>query len=364
MKASAKRRHPRKLSHHAAYLGEKHLRHFCDATSHELGRALGTILGELDYALATPNATTRERAMTIALNATERALTLSRNLRYFSSYTKLDIQTADLSEILLSTVELLEKELELKKIKIAATIETSAFAFVDAGAIQQVVLNLLINADQAMPKGGKLTLSLKKSRKKIEISCSDTGGGIPPQYLDHIFEPYALWKAKQATGNPFQTQGLGLSVSKALIEAHGGEIQINSIEGQGTKVIFSIPVDPHLTEPPPRAGAKRPLNRVKLRLPAELSLENRPPLLTEVTVLSLTGCFVRISDLPQLNYPEVGTSLSLRVFYEFDEVLEIPRARVASVCWAGNLSGIGVEFVELDLKAEKLLSAIVKSHSY
>jgi two-component system cell cycle sensor histidine kinase/response regulator CckA len=149
------------------YDSEKHLRLFCDATSHELATALGTIVGELDYALATQSETAKERSQLVAISAAERALSLARNLRYFSVHTKLNIQAVDLSQILLDSVELIEKELELNQIKITVLAEASTYAQVDPGAIQQVVLNLLAHARKALPKGGKVTLSLRQNNDNV-----------------------------------------------------------------------------------------------------------------------------------------------------------------------------------------------------
>src|SRR5947209_8400873 len=92
---SPKQREKRALA--KSYEAEKHLRKFCSVTSHELSNVLGANVGELDYGLTSSSTAERNRAMTVALHAAERALTLARNLRYFAVHTRLDVLTTDVA---------------------------------------------------------------------------------------------------------------------------------------------------------------------------------------------------------------------------------------------------------------------------
>jgi len=363
MKSSRKNPSPNKkntASSGKPYEAEKHLRLFCDSTSQELGTVLATIVGELDYALTTSNSTQKERSMMVAVSAAERALSLARNLRYFSVHTRLNVQVVDLSQVLLDTVELVEKELELAQIKIAVLAEASTCAAADSGAIQQVLLNLLAQARRSLPKGGKITLSLRQVGQQIEIRCQDTGPGLSEEELEHLFEPYAGTPEEVAGG---RHPGLGLSVSKALVDAHGGDIQVQSRPGTGTTVTIHLPFDPKGAKPAPFAEERR-FRRISLTLPVTIFFSRgQSALKTELTTLSVGGCFTRISDPNASHLPELNETVSIQIHYFGEEVLEVGRGRIASVCWAGMHSGVGVEFVELSDRAKKLLAAIVKSHS-
>jgi signal transduction histidine kinase len=102
---------------------------------------------------------------------------------------------------------------------------------VDSGMMQQALLNLALNACQAMPDGGHLRLGASSaSGKRVEILCEDTGPGIKPEHLDRIFDLY--FTTKQGGS------GIGLSMVYRAVQLHDGEIQVQSIPGSGT--IFRI----------------------------------------------------------------------------------------------------------------------------
>jgi PAS domain S-box-containing protein len=111
----------------------------------------------------------------------------------------------------------------------------------DSELLSQVILNLILNAIQAMPDGGKLTLSTTKAmdshgRDMAEMRIADTGCGIPPQNMAQIFDPFFTTK-KRGTG-------LGLSIVHNITQAHGGCIDIQSLSGKGTECIVSFPLCP------------------------------------------------------------------------------------------------------------------------
>src|SRR5688572_19638864 len=105
------------------YNAERHLRKFCTVTSHELGTVLGAIVGELDFALTEGNAPALKRSTEVSLSAAERALTLARNLRYFAVHTRLDVTSVDLSQLLLDTIDMMEKDIERRNIKLSVFVD-------------------------------------------------------------------------------------------------------------------------------------------------------------------------------------------------------------------------------------------------
>jgi signal transduction histidine kinase len=107
---------------------------------------------------------------------------------------------------------------------------------VDPQQIRQVLANLLSNAYQAMPKGGKVTVTAQARPNSVSLSLADTGQGIPAETVTKIFEPLFTTKAKGV--------GLGLAVSKNLVELNGGKIEVESLEGQGSSFTLILPTEP------------------------------------------------------------------------------------------------------------------------
>jgi two-component system NtrC family sensor kinase len=111
-------------------------------------------------------------------------------------------------------------------------------ALCDANQIQQVVLVLMMNAADAMPKGGKLAVSteLDADGENGVVRVKDTGCGIPADVLTRIFDPFFTTKEDQ------NRTGLGLAVAYSIVEQHGGEIKVDSTPGQGTEFRVALPL--------------------------------------------------------------------------------------------------------------------------
>ena len=113
-------------------------------------------------------------------------------------------------------------------------------AFADARAVKQVFLNLLVNAIKFTPSSGHIHIAVEQAGDMIVASVADNGPGIPPDLIDRLLEPFS-----KRTKDPFTTEkgwGLGLSISKSLIEMQGGTIGIESVPGTGTTVTFTLPL--------------------------------------------------------------------------------------------------------------------------
>jgi signal transduction histidine kinase len=106
----------------------------------------------------------------------------------------------------------------------------------DSDHITQVLLNLLLNVCQAMPEGGTLTLKLCPKGDMVELSVQDTGTGIPEDQVSKIFDPFFTTKAVG------EGTGLGLTVVHGIIQENNGTIRVNSIPGQGSTFIISLPM--------------------------------------------------------------------------------------------------------------------------
>lgn len=111
---------------------------------------------------------------------------------------------------------------------------------VDAGQIQQVLVNVITNAVQAMPEGGKLTISTRERKNFLELDVTDTGSGISDENKGKIFDPLFTTRAKGI--------GLGLAVSKSIIDRHGGQIEAKSAVGKGTTFTIRLPLETPVQE--------------------------------------------------------------------------------------------------------------------
>ena len=106
----------------------------------------------------------------------------------------------------------------------------------DSNQLSQILMNLLLNAAQATPEGGSITIAAQKIKfaEAVELTVTDTGAGIPADILPHVFEPFFTTKRGQGTG-------LGLSISHAYVRSHGGDIRVDSLPGRGTTVRITLP---------------------------------------------------------------------------------------------------------------------------
>jgi PAS domain S-box-containing protein len=156
------------------------------------------------------------------------------------------IRLAPLNEVLTKTLELLQPELDNRgvhvKMKLGRELPITP---IDPTQIQQVLVNLVKNAIQAMTKGGTLTLQTGEGSDGVWVSVADTGGGIPQEQLNRIFEPFYTTKKKGS--------GLGLMIVQRIVRAHGGRIELESQVGRGTTFRIWLPLHerkPRLLEAP------------------------------------------------------------------------------------------------------------------
>ena len=123
----------------------------------------------------------------------------------------------------------------------ASSIPNSVIVSGDAGRLQQVFWNLLSNAIKFTPKGGRVQVLLQRVNSHIELSVSDTGIGIPATFLPHVFDRFSQKDA--STHRKYGGLGLGLAISKQLVELHGGSIQAKSLgEGEGATFVVTLPL--------------------------------------------------------------------------------------------------------------------------
>jgi PAS domain S-box-containing protein len=220
---------------------------FLAVVSHELRTPLNGILGwvrilrtdDLDSA-------TTERALeTIERNAKAQAEIIDDILdvsRIVTGTLRLDIQGIDLPSIIQSTIELIMPAAHAKGILFRSMFDPQiGTTSGDPRRIQQVVWNLLSNAIKFTPREGRVGVELKRNDQEIEITVSDTGIGIRPEFLPYVFDRFR--QADSSPSRQYGGLGLGLSIVRHLVELHGGSVSVESPgEGQGAVFKVSLPI--------------------------------------------------------------------------------------------------------------------------
>jgi PAS domain S-box-containing protein len=205
--------------------------------AHELNNPLTSILGfaQLLLDVTPPDASSRGDLEIIA-NQARRGRDIVRNLLDFARQIKPQRWPADVNQVLCQTLVLIRQYLEKSGVAIEEDYSPGVGVLtLDSGQMKQVFLNLITNAAQAMPKGGKLRLRTACVGSEVAISVSDTGQGIPPEIRERIFEPFFTTKATS------EGTGLGLSVSLGIVQGHGGRITVESRVGQGSTFTVWLP---------------------------------------------------------------------------------------------------------------------------
>ncbi len=158
----------------------------------------------------------------------------------------LQLKVSTLNEVVHKTVDLLQPELDNRGVQVKTKLARSLPATpIDPTQVQQALVNLIKNAMQAMTKGGTLTLQTGEGMDGVWVSVADTGGGIPQEQLNRIFEPFYTTKKKGT--------GLGLMIVQRIVRAHGGRIELESHVGRGTTFRIWLPLHerrPRLLEAP------------------------------------------------------------------------------------------------------------------
>lgn len=171
----------------------------------------------------------------------ERARRIVKNLLFFARKAEPERTRVDVNEIVERTVALRGYELKIENIAVATNLAPHLPAtLADPFQLQQVVLNLLVNAEQAILEGrghGRIEIRTKKiSADRLAIEVNDDGPGIPPEIATRIFDPFFTTKA------PGVGTGLGLSIVYGIVEQHGGEVSFENLRGDGVKFTVELPI--------------------------------------------------------------------------------------------------------------------------
>lgn len=215
--------------------------------SHDLRTPLATLQGYIETLLIKEDHLTeqeRRRYLEIAIRHCERLSKLVSELLELAKLDSYEIRLKrepfNLSELVQDVVQKFQLKAEEKQIHIVTNFEEGlSFANADIGLIERVLENLMENAIHYTPQGGTIRLVLTPGRDDISVQVSDTGRGIPEEELPHIFNRfYQLDKSRKGERH----SGLGLAITKKILELHDRSIKVTSSPGSGTTFTFHIPV--------------------------------------------------------------------------------------------------------------------------
>jgi len=212
--------------------------------THEFNNILMTIINYGRMGLRHRDDATREKAFDRILTAGQRAARITTGMLSLVRGNTTRQEPTRLVTLIDDVLILMEKDLTNHRVTIEKRCDGDPWAELNASQIQQVLLNLMINARQAMDGGGRLFLGVGTDAdgEQATIEVRDTGCGIPPETLARIFEPFYTTKTADDRGQG--GTGLGLSLCRDIMHAHGGGIRAESKPGEGTRFLLRLPAVP------------------------------------------------------------------------------------------------------------------------
>jgi two-component system NtrC family sensor kinase len=186
----------------------------------------------------TPDETTRRsllKHLHLVERETERCSAIVRNLLDFARERPLALKDVNPNAVVDEVLQLLGNQIQIQGIRLERNLSDVPLVSADFGQLRQACVNVIMNACEAMGRGGRLTIEsgVVENGKYVELAFTDTGPGIPPEVASKIFDPFFTTKEKGT--------GLGLSVVYGIIERHGGKIDLQSAVGQGTRIGLRLP---------------------------------------------------------------------------------------------------------------------------
>ncbi|HEX8638363.1 MAG TPA: ATP-binding protein [Pyrinomonadaceae bacterium] len=234
---------------------------FLSVVSHELRTPLSGILGwaqimqgrHLDAAMTEHAVDAIVRGARAQSKLIEDILDFT---RIISGKLRLEIEPVDLTLIVESAIDVITPAASAKNIRLQTSLDTSSFVSGDAARIQQILWNLLSNAVKFTPEGGSVRIAVQRVERSVEITVSDTGKGISADFLPFVFERFK--QSDNSTTRRFGGLGLGMAITRHLVELHGGTIRAESAgEDAGATFTVNLPTSNALDfQPVPVAAEK------------------------------------------------------------------------------------------------------------
>jgi signal transduction histidine kinase len=222
----------------AATLGE-----LLGTTTHEFNNALTTILNYARLGLRHGDQPTRDKALERILSAGTRAAKITASVLSMARNRSTRFEPVDVSQLVDEVLVLLEREMIKYRVQVEREFAAVPRVSANPSQLQQVLLNLLVNARQAMPTGGRLILRIAHDEATglVDLTVRDTGCGMTPDVMRRMFDPHFTTKSgPDATGKG--GSGLGLATCREIVEAHRGRIRVESAPGRGTAITIRLPM--------------------------------------------------------------------------------------------------------------------------
>ncbi|MSR30873.1 MAG: sensor histidine kinase [Gemmataceae bacterium] len=214
------------------------------SVAHEFNNILTTIINYTRMASRSTDEESRKQALEKVLKGGQRAAVIVNSMLGFARKGKQERASVDLASLVEEVLVLTSKDLSKYQIRIETNFVSRPKAPVIASQVEQVLMNLVINARQAMPLGGKLRIEVRECADSgfAEIVVADSGQGISPENMGRIFNPFFTTKLPDEHGNG--GTGLGLYVCRQILEEHQGRLRVESKVGKGTVFAIKLPTNP------------------------------------------------------------------------------------------------------------------------
>jgi signal transduction histidine kinase len=212
------------------------LAEFAAGAAHELNNPLAIISGRAQLLLREERVPDRRRDLATIIAQAQRAHEMLADLRLFARPPEPVVKTVDIAELLSKLLAALQSEFAARVVEIRTVgLNTPVFCRVDPLQLEVAVAAVLRNALEAIGQNGWVEVRLEAGPSQVEIEVQDSGPGISPEHLEHIFDPF--FSGRQAG------RGLGFGLSKAwrIIQMHGGKILVHSLPGGGTLLCIQLP---------------------------------------------------------------------------------------------------------------------------
>jgi len=207
--------------------------------AHEINNPMGVILGFAQGILKTlPEDDPLKKPLATMEKESLRCKRIVQNLLDFARRSEPTPHLTNINKLIDASCELVEHQISLQDVKLVKGYDPALPSIMaDPNQLQQVFINIMLNAYQAMPDGGTLYITTRKVGSELQVIFTDTGTGIPPEKIQNIFDPFFTTKEVG------EGTGLGLSVSYGIVKAHGGDIGVESQADKGTTFVIKLPLD-------------------------------------------------------------------------------------------------------------------------
>jgi two-component system NtrC family sensor kinase len=231
--------------------------------AHDLNNPLASVLGFADFLIEVPNVPANIREpLTVIQEEAERASGIVRNLLGFARKQDNQRRPTALKPLLDATFVLLRNQLMAHRVEAAIEVEADLpMPDIDPNQIQQVFVNLINNAAQAIASTGRPGTIAVRARRWLDgvaVDVIDDGPGMPENLATQVFEPFFTTKAEG------EGTGLGLSISQGIVKEHGGRIMLASEEGKGSTFTVQLPLSTRSPTPPADPAARAPTKRLRV----------------------------------------------------------------------------------------------------